>query len=289
MKNLVKKVSSHWRKCLILFLISANLIVWYATFRENRAGILTIAFLDVGQGDGIFIEAPNGNQLLLDGGPDKKVLESLGEVMAFYDRTIDVLVLSHPHSDHVAGLDEVLQRYIVGVGVTSGTGGVSSEFTLWKNLLENFGVKKIVAKRGMRINMGGGVYLDALLPSHDVAKETPHDGMLVMQLHYGKTAVMLTGDMERPLEQYLVAYDGAKLKSDILKVGHHGSKTSSTESFVGYVSPRYAVISSGIDNKYGHPAKETLNILEKFEIQTLRTDEDGTIVFESDGETISLK
>lgn len=265
------------------------MIVWYANFREDRADILTVAFLDVGQGDSIFIEAPNGNQLLLDGGPSKKVLESLGEVMPFYDRTIDALALSHPHSDHVAGLDEVLLRYLVGVAITSGTEGKSSEFILWESLLKNFGVEEVIARRGMRIDMGEGVYLDALLPSRDVYEETPHDGMLVFQLHYGKTAIMLTGDMEKSLEQYLLAFDGTKLKSDVLKAGHHGSKTSSSESFVGYVSPYYAVISSGKDNKYGHPNNETLDTFDRFKIETLRTDEKGTIIFESDGEKMTLR
>ncbi len=276
-----------WRFYVVSLLILGNLLTWYVVVRETRNGVLTVAFLDVGQGDGIYIEAPNGNQLLLDGGGDKTVLRSLGKVMPFYDRSIDLLAVSHPHKDHLAGLDEVLQRYDVGAVLSSGMQHGTAEYKLWGHLIEVQGKQEIIARRGMKINMGGGVVLDVLLPNQDVSQvKEVHDGMLVLQLHYGKTAVMFTGDMEEPFEKYLVAFNGATLKSDVLKVGHHGSRTSTSEAFLGYVAPTYAVISLGAKNEYGHPHKETLAILHRFQIPIFRTDERGTIVMKSDGERI---
>ena len=275
---------------MVALLVLSNLLTWYAVVRETHHGILTIAFLDVGQGDSIYIEAPNGNQMLIDGGPDKKLLRSLGAIMPFYDRSVDLIALSHPHKDHIAGLDELLQRYDVGAALSSGAEYKTAEHDLWKRLLREHAIEEIVGRRGMRINMGSGVSLDVLLPNQDVTHvKTVHDSMLVMQLHYGKTAVMLTGDMEEPLEHYLVVYDGARLKSDVLKVGHHGSHTSSSQAFVGSVAPTYAVIQSGVGNSYGHPHKETLATLEQFKIKLFRTDQLGTVTMHSDGNHVSFE
>ncbi len=251
-----------------------------------------MAFLDVGQGDAVFIEAPNGNQILLDGGPDKKVLKSLASLMPFYDRSIDLLVLSHPHLDHFGGLLYIIPRYFVGGLVSSGAVHQISEFKSFETSLQLKDIKTIVLRRGSKIDMGGGVLLEVLLPDRDVAESKPHDGMLVMRLTYGKTSILLTGDMEENLENYLVSLDGdsptSRLKSQILKIGHHGSHTSTSQSFLGYVSPTYAIISSRMGNSYGHPHKETLDILDKFGVKTLRTDISGTVVFKSDGEGVEI-
>jgi competence protein ComEC len=276
-----------WHFLTIIFL--AALFVWYVVYREDRHDFLTVAFLDLGQGDAIFIEAPNGNQILLDGGPDKKILKSLGEVMPFYDRSIDLLALSHPHLDHFGGFLSIIPRYYIGGLASSGTIHKTSEFDHLRQSLKSKNIKNLVLHRGMKIDMGDGVVLEVLSPDRDVENFTPHDGMLVMKLLYGKTSILLTGDMEENLENYLISLDREGLKSQVLKVGHHGSHTSTSRNFLGYVSPTYAIISSGKDNRYGHPHKETLDILDKFEIKILRTDTEGTIILRSDGEEISIR
>lgn len=286
-KKLKLDIFNRWSLLVGLFLTTA--FVWYVVYRENRQGILTVAFLDVGQGDSIFIEAPNGNQVLLDGGPDKKVLKSLGEVMPFYDRSIDLLALSHPHLDHFGGFLYVIPRYFVGGLVRSGTARQIPEFKVLQSTLQVKSIKTIVLHRGTKIDMGDGVSLEVLFPDRDVTGTLPHDGMLVMRLIYGKTSILLTGDIEENLESYLVSLDGEKLKSQVLKVGHHGSHTSTSQSFLGYASPTYAVISSGAGNSYGHPHKEILDILSKFGVKTLRTDTGGTIILKSDGEQLAIK
>ena len=269
-----------------LFLATA--LTWYVVYREDRHGIMTVAFLDVGQGDAIFIEAPNGNQILLDGGPDRKILKSLGAVMPFYDRSIDLLALSHPHLDHFGGFISVVPRYSIGGFVNSGVRDLDPQYGILQRDLAEKNIKTLMLRRGQQIDMGDGVILDVLLPDRDVSDFKAHDGMLVMRLSYGKTSIMLTGDMEASLENYLVMLDREGLRSQVLKVGHHGSKTSTSLPFLGFVSPTYAVISVGAGNMYGHPNKETLDSLDRFGVKTFRTDISGTIILKSDGEEIVI-
>ncbi len=272
----------------IFVLFVCAIFVWYAVFCESRSG-LEADFLDVGQGDSVFLQAKNGSQVLLDGGPDKTVLRRLGEVMPFYDRSIDALILSHPHADHLDGLIEVLERYEVEMVIEPCLDTGEADYKEWENLIEEKNIKRICAKAGERVNLGDGAYFDILLPVGGVEERSPHEAMLVSRFVYGKNSFMLTGDMESSLENYLVYTERGNLKSDVLKVGHHGSDTSTSESFLGYVSPEYAVISVGEDNKFGHPRREVLDRLNRFGASIFRTDEDGTVKIFSDGEKISVK
>lgn len=144
-------------------LFGAAVLVWYAVLAESRSGLM-VAFLDVGQGDAIFIQAENGNQILLDGGPNKSVLRQLSKIMPFYDRSIDMTISSHPHADHIAGLVEVLKRYDVGSAVEPGTNPNTPEYKEFKNLLSDKKIPHFYGRRGMRINLDKNLYLDILLP-----------------------------------------------------------------------------------------------------------------------------
>ena len=265
-----------------------NFFVWYAVFREDRHGILSVYFFDVGQGDAIFIDAPSGNQILLDGGPSKIVLSQLGKAMPFYDRTIDAVMVSHPHMDHIGGLPEVFRRYSVAGYLDSGTEAKTPEYQALAKAAENEGIPKITLKSGMKIDLGGGAVLQVLSPFVNSATADPHQSMLVLKLVYGKTSFLFEGDMESNMESYLVSVYGKNLKSDVLKVAHHGSKNSSSEMFLGYVSPENAVISVGKGNSYGHPAEMTLQKLTNLNAQVLRTDQMGMIEIKSDGTNISF-
>ena len=267
----------------VLFL--GAVFVWYAVLTETRSG-LKVAFLDVGQGDAIFVEAPNGNQVLIDGGPNKTVLRELAKQMPFYDRSIDGIVITHPHLDHYGGFVDVLDNYKIGFEMDSGNDNLESKgFDIYARKLEEEKAKRIFAKRGMRINLDEGLYLDILLPVINKKGMSAHDEMVVARLVYGNNSFLLTGDMEDNLESFLLSFGGS-IKSDVLKVGHHGSKTSTSEKFLGNVSPDLAIISAGKNNKYGHPHQEVTNRLAKFEIPVLRTDEKGTVILKSDGEKI---
>jgi len=281
------KINIRWY--LLAILLFANFFIWNAIFIETRNGILTVVFLDAGQGDAIFIEAPNGNQVLIDGGPNKSVLRQLSKVMPFYDRSIDIVIATHPDKDHIGGLPDVLQRYTVDFILESGAKndtGISRAFE--SAILQNK-IKRIFAKRGMAIMLGDDVFLNILFPDRDVSEVESNTTSIVAQLVYKNTEFMFTGDSPKTIEEYLVFLDGEKLRSDVLKVGHHGSKTSSSESFVGYVSPEYAIISAGADNSYGHPHKEVVEILNQFGSAILNTKDNGAIIFKSDGENIVVK
>lgn len=262
--------------------------VWYAVLVETRTG-LKVVFLNVGQGDAVFVEASNGNQILIDGGPNKAVLRELAKQMLFYDRSIDGIIITHPHLDHYGGLVDVLNNYKVNFEMDSGNDNPESKgFGVYIKKLEEEKAKRIFAKRGMRVNLDKGIYLDILLSVINKEGLSAHDEMTVARLVYGKNSFLLTGDMEDNLENFLLFF-GDNIKSDVLKIGHHGSLTSTSENFLGAVSPGLAVISVGKNNKYGHPKKEILDRLTKFDIPTLRTDEKGTIVIKSDGEKIMVK
>jgi len=259
--------------------------VWYAVLTETRTG-LKVAFLDVGQGDAIFVEAPNGNQVLIDGGPNKAVLRELAKQMPFYDRTVDGIILTHPHLDHYGGLVDVLDNYKINLEMDSGNNSPESKgFDIYIKKLEEEKAKRIFAKKGMRVNLDKAVYLDILLPVINKKGMSAHDEMVVARLVYGNNSFLLTGDMEDNLENFLLSLGGS-IKSDVLKVGHHGSKTSTSEKFLGLVNPGLAIISAGKNNKYGHPHQEVTERLSVFEIPILRTDEKGAIIVKSDGEKI---
>lgn len=271
---------------LLGFLI-VNIFIWHTVAVEDRRGILKVSFLDIGQGDAIFIEAPNGNQVLIDGGSNKAILKELGKVMPFYDRTIDAVIATHPDKDHIGGLIEVLKNYhtdfVMEPGVSSDTGAYQE---LEKTIADKK-LPKILARRGMSLNLGDGAQLNILFPDRNTEGWETNTASIVAKLVYGDNSFLLTGDSPLAIEKYLSMIDGRNLKSDVLKAGHHGSRTSTSESFASLVSPQYAVISAGKNNKYGHPHKEVLDILEKIKSVILKTYEKGTISFSSDGEGIT--
>ena len=271
--------------------IFINIFIWSAVFAQERDSILTVAFLDVGQGDAIFIEAPNGNQMLVDGGPNAAVLRELSRMMPFSDRSIDVVVATHPDKDHIAGLIDVFKRYDVAMYLDSGVTHDTGEYKTLLEAVEREGIAATLARRSMNIVLDGerGVYVEILFPDRDVSNVESNLGSIVMKLVYGETEVMLTGDSPKSIEKYLVSIDGNNLKSDILKAGHHGSKTSSRESFVGFVNPEYVIISAGKDNRYSHPHQEVLDIFERFNIETIHTADVGTIIFTSDGDIFTQR
>jgi len=275
----MRKVRENLQWYVLGFLFLVTVLIWYAVVAEDKGGKLTVAFLNIGQGDAIFIESPTGVQLMIDGGPGSIVLRELGKVMPFYDRSIDMLMISNPDKDHMAGFLDVLDAYKVASVIEPGTVGASAEYKTLEEKIQKEKAVKITALRGQRIELGGGAYFEVLFPDRDVPGLATNDGSLVGRLVYGNTSVM----------GYLDSLDGKSLHSDVLKVGHHGSRTSTSQEFVGYVSPTYAVISAGTDNSYGHPHQETLDTLTQFGVQTLRTDMSGRIVMESDGETIWIK
>lgn len=280
----MSSIIKHARWGLLFLLILANVFVWRAVMAEERGAVLTVAFLDVGQGDAIFIEGPSGNQMLIDGGRGHAVLRELGRMLPAHDRSIDVVLATHPDADHIGGLPDVLERYDVSHVIRSGAVNDTEVFRALNNAVENERTAQtMLARRGMRVDLGGGAYFDILFPDRDVSGTDPNNASVIGRLSYGDIEVMLTGDAPVSIERYLATFDRPKLESDILKAGHHGSRTSSAEQFVGFVSPQLAVISAGCENRYGHPHPDVLKTFARFDIETVSTCEDGTITFETDG------
>lgn len=285
LRNMFKfRKYGHWYFLGALAL--ACFAVWSAVFYvEAHRGLVYLHVLDVGQGDAIFIEAPNGNQVLIDGGPDNSVMARLGEVMPFWDRSIDLVILTHPHADHLDGLLEALKRYDVGMVMEPGVSHTIPEYGEWKRTVAAKGITRVVAKRGETVRLGDSAKLEILSPFdnfEDVVVENVHDAVVVVRLEHASSSALLMADAEAPLERRLAAAAG-DMRAEVLKVGHHGSKTSTSEWLLTAVRPRYAAISVGRKNRYGHPVAAVLRRLSNFGIETHRTDEEGSITFRSDG------
>jgi len=274
---------------LLGILLVTNILVWLRVFVETPRHELVVSFLDVGQGDAIFIQAPSGNKVLIDGGPDKKVLRQLNNLLSFTSRKIDLAIESHPDSDHIGGLPDVVMRYDVSTLLTSGAVGTSGDYKELEKEISDNTLREVRIKKDMIVDLGGGAKLEILSPVNNRKDLDSNTSSIVARLTYGQTAFMMTGDVTKSIEDYLAKTLGGRLKSDVYKVSHHGSRESSSEMFLGFIHPTYAVISVGADNKYGHPHKEVLELLSRFNVQTFRTDSLGAITFVSDGERVIKK
>lgn len=251
--------------------------------------LLCVVFLDVGQGDAIFIQSPSGRQMLVDTGRDQGVLRGLGEVMSFRDRHIDVIMVTHADADHIGGLMDVLERFEVSHMIRTEN---ESDTALWQGSEREMnaeGATITMARRGQKVDLGSGVFLEILFPDTDPSSMETNTASIVARLTYGETSFLLTGDSPKSIEEYLVLIEGENLQSDVLKVGHHGSRTSTSEMFLDEVLPSYAVISAGKDNSYGHPHVEVTDALFNAGVEALSTAERGHVVFWSDGNELSVK
>jgi competence protein ComEC len=279
---------------LILFLILTNILVWQALFNLGLDNSLEVIFFDVGQGDAVFIETPYKHQILIDGGPDSKILEKLTKEMPFWDRTIDLIILTHPEKDHLAGLLEVLERYKVEQILWTGVIRDTAEYNKWQELIKKEKAKITIAQAPQRIK-AGRVSLNILYPFESLEGEKleeSNDTSIIFRLIFGDDSFLFTGDVEKSVEKKILSECREEvdclLGSDVLKVSHHGSKTSTSEEFLKEVSPEVAIISCGRNNSYGHPHQETLDILEKYGIRIFRTDLNGDIKIISDGKNYAI-
>ena len=282
---MTKRVSKRSTQYILLTLfVFINIFIWSAVARADSAGVLTVAFLNVGQGDAIYIEAPNGNQMLVDGGPPSgAVLRELGRVMPFWDRSLDVVLATHPDQDHVGGLPSVLARMrIDNVITTENTSDTGAYGAFEKAILEK-SPRRILAREKEKIILDDGVVFEVLFPNQNTAGWETNTASIVARLSYGDQSFIFTGDSPLSVEKYLVSKNGGTLHSTVLKLGHHGSRTSSSREFLSAVDPEYAVISAGKDNKYGHPHKEVTDLLTELKIPSISTADRGTIIFRTDG------
>lgn len=275
---------------IFFVLLWVNSFAWAVVYELNKTQFLEVNFFDIGQGDAIFIETPKGYQILIDGGPSSVILEKLGKEMPFWDRTIDLVVLTHPERDHISGLIEVLKRYRVDFILWTGILRNTGEYKEWKRLIEEEIVQVKIAKADQKIFFPE-TFLDVLYPFEDLEGKdfkNTNNTSIALRLVFNNHSFIFTGDLYKSVERKLVDR-GLYLDSNVLKVGHHGSKTSSCEEFLEKVKPEIAVISAGKENPYNHPHPEVLEVLDKYDITVLRTDIDGDIKIISDGENMEIK
>jgi len=272
-------------------LVILNSLAWITVYNLSKPRLLEVDFFDVGQGDSIFIETPQKYQVLIDGGPSSKIIEKLGKVMPFYDRSLDLVILTHPDPDHLVGLIDVLKNY--NVNLIGFTGVVSSnpEFIEWKSQISSKHTPLIVLTKNEKILLGKEVYMYILAPLESFEGREVKDfnsSSIVARLVFKNSSFLFTGDTPKSVEKELVE-NKSNIDSDVLKVGHHGSKTSTSDIFLQAVTPENAVIQVGKDNRYGHPHQEVLDRLQNYGIKILRTDQDSDIKIISDGENFKIK
>lgn len=268
---------------------------------QKPGRILEADFLDVGQGDAILIKTPKGQTILIDGGPDNKVLEKLGKYLSPIQKRIDIILLTHPHADHVAGLIEILRRYDIGLVILSGADLKTDNYNQFLTAVRDNGAEVLIASAGDAVHFDKNAELDIISPDENSGGKVfngksegfgangndVNDTSIVGKLIYGDFSILFTGDATFKIENRLLVY-GDNLKSDILKVGHHGSKYSSSLSFLKAVSPKAAIVEVGAKNRYGHPSPATLSRFKMFNASILRTDRNGDIKVLSDGFTTDV-
>jgi len=283
----VQFIKNHSRFFIILILLVLIGATYQVALSQRNTGHMIVAFLDIGQGDAIYIETPDHYNILIDAGPDAKVVGELQKIMRWHDRHIDVLMITNPDKDHIAGFIPVLARYKVSKVIEPGTINSSEVYKALEKEIKNKNIEKTIAIRGQKINLGSQVSVDILFPDRDIHLLASNTGSIISRLVFASTSVMLTGDATYQIEEYILELGSSSIQSTILKEGHHGSRTSVSETFFRAVHPTYVVISAGRNNKYGHPHKETTDLLGKLGIPILGTYNEGTIVFYSDGKEFS--
>lgn len=274
------------KKIFLVLFFAGSLIFQY--LGKMPGGLLHVYFLNVGQGDSIFITTPENHHILIDGGPESAVLRELGEVMLFFDRTIDLLILTHSDKDHLFGLIEVVKRYHVKKILLT---------TAPHNTADYQEFLKLISRKNIPLEIGDfqndlkidDLEINILYPFQSFfadKKIKTNNTAIVTHLNFFSTSILLAGDIEEPIENLLLEKYDTTLQSDIFKASHHGSRTSNTKEFLNAVQPEFVVIQSGQNNNYGHPHAE---ILQRFIIRNakvLRNDYSGRIEFQISSQKI---
>lgn len=263
---------------VIVGILCIGLLLGAREFAYRVDGKTHAAFFDVGQGDSALMTFPDGTRMLVDGGPDWSTLEHLGKTLPFFDRTIDIVVLSHPNADHMMSLPEVLRRYHVRTLLTAGTIFSSGRYAATLSGAVLAGTTLLTLSAGDHIDLADATIRVVWPPKNrppSMSKNENNDSLTLM-VETPEKRILFTGDLESIVERTLVQAH-ADIHADILKVPHHGSKSSSSTGFLLAVQPAVAVVSVGKDNQYGHPAADVIQRLKALGIAIRRTDQEGTV------------
>ena len=269
----------------LLTTLTASLLFGFASLPEQN---FELTFLDVGQGDAILIRTPENQKILVDAGPPGAILEPLSQELNFWEKSIQLAILTHPDSDHAAGFAEVLKRFKVEAILLT---GIEPESEWYREILRQIDIQKIpvlIADDELDLNFGQ-VNLNLFWPTEPLVGKFVQDAnasSIAFRVSFGGTAAVLTGDL--PIEnEEIILKNPPELQAQIFKLGHHGSKTSSSAEFITAIDPNFVVVSAGADNSFGHPAQETLDRAGEREI--FSTIESGSIKFISDGQVWKIE
>ncbi|MFH1375484.1 MAG: MBL fold metallo-hydrolase [Patescibacteria group bacterium] len=257
----------------IIYLASTNL----------PSSKLTVTILDVGQGDSILIRTPLNQKILIDGGPGSSILTPLSQELGFLERRIELLIITHPDADHIAGFTEIFRRYQVENVLLTGVQHSTAWYRDILTQIANQNIPTLIASSEVDFDFGSGVVLDTVWPREPLAGKAPADAnaaSVVSRLTFGQTAILLTGDFDEAGEGELLRTP-QNLAAEVLKLGHHGAKTSSSAEFLQATNPQIALVSAGEDNQFGHPSPEIIERVKDQEI--LETAKMGSIRLISDG------
>lgn len=261
----------------IILLVLPALALKYSS-QAPRSG-LEVYFLDIGQGDAILVRNSQGKNILIDGGPDELVMEKIGRILPYTDRTIDTIILTHPHADHLIGLITVIKRYRVNTVIYTGANYQDASYYYFKELIKQKSINVLLAQANSSLDLSDGCSLNILFPFSDISNQdfkNINNSSIVSELGCGQNKILLMGDAEKEVEKELLE-NYPNLQAPILKLGHHGSKTASSLEFLEEVNPSLAIILVGKDNKYNLPSSETLENLSSLNLKVIRTDQDGSL------------
>jgi len=273
------------------FLVIAAVVVWAGYFAKSSSDTskkTQVYFLDVGQGDSEYIKLSNGQDILIDGGPDNKVLNELGKVMSFSDHKIDLVVLTHPHADHLTGLVGVIDKYQIGEIWESGVDYPSSIYDTWKAEIKTKNIPDKDVSAGENMNFGAENF-KVLYPLHSEKNQTIDDlnnSSVITELDDNKISFLFLGDAQKEAQQNVLPFLHL---TTVVKVGHHGSSNGTLEDMLKVTRPIIGVIEVGAKNTYGHPAPSTINLLKSYAVQIYRTDQNGTVEISTDGVNYQVK
>ena len=264
---------------LLITCVVVAILLYEGLYSTYGGGELTVAFLDVGQGDAIFIETPEQVQLLIDGGKGTRVLQELSALVPAHDMSLDMVLATHADADHIGGLIPVLARYRVHTVVHNGdTHKSTSLYKRFLSAVHDEHARVLTITDTGYIQLSESVGMRILWPS-DSSVTDANAQSITVQIVYNDVEVLLTGDLPAQIEEHLVDTFGSALESEIVKAGHHGSDTSSSPIFIHAVQPSHAIISAGAGNSYGHPHPTVLTTLSSSGAAVYETAVGGTVVF----------
>ncbi len=286
--NVLKKEKQ--KLALMAALFAVNVAVYYVIFFPPEEKHLRVTFIDVGQGDAALVSLPNGQHVLVDAGPVSASYDTGARILLPLLRwngvdRLDAVIISHPHSDHLGGILSIVRNIPVDVVIDAGSQISSTLYYDYIRLLDSLNIPHLIARAGEALPFSNAIRFYVLYPDSDdvLQNRNLNNQSVVLKMQYGEASLLFSGDAESEAEAEMAHKFGGFLRSNMLKVGHHGSKTSSTEEFLNNVQPEVGIISVGMRNKFRHPSAEVIKRFESLPCDVVRTDTEGAIIFESDG------